>query len=165
MKKSALVLTIAMPLLAGCVSSNDTPVTKSAAYSGSPTEIYEAVLADGIITIADALFAEGIPGFVGNKDGTVSEIRVRIDPETNFVHVSANGGAETVYDDIASLSLDEYEGYIVIFNAAGDQVSSYWSGDGPASAQFYDGEEERRTSGGFYGLETATANLPTGTAV
>lgn len=163
MNKSAFVLTLAMPLVAGCGVLTDTKIVDRAAFNGSPSEIYQAVIADGENTVGDALFAEGLTGFVGGSDGTVKEIRVRLDPENPIAYIAADGQPEIAYE-IDFASIDEYSGYLVLFNEAAQYAYTNWYGDQPAYVSFGD-EETGVENWGFYGLETDVANLPTGSVV
>lgn len=159
MNKLTFSVFAALPILSGCDVFTETkyvdrvPVTESATM---PSQIYSAAFTDdGETMMIEHLLGAGLTGFVGNSDGTVSEVRVRFDEAEELVYVAIDGGEEIVYDDL----LDDGEDWIEIANAAGQEAYLYYSEGEPASINLW-ASESYGHSDGYFGVETAAAALP-----
>lgn len=120
---------------------------------------YVAVEADGIETIESAVKNGGITGFIGNEDGTISEVLVRISEDGDTAYLSVDGGEEIEFPT-KNYGYEHSNGgygqwsngtHNISVNYHGDimQHVSSWGDDG---------------FGGYIGLETPSDSLPTGTA-
>lgn len=159
--KKLLLTGAALPLLAACAASNGLPATDIDSYIASTT-------ADG--TLEEVITSTGVTGYMGNSDGTISEVRVRIDmtnPESPAFYLSKDGGAEenfyidTTPEEAFLVIEPEIGGFYDLTNDAGDTLRVYVNTWGASGLDL-----ERLAGGGgdgVFGLQTEVADLPTGT--
>ena len=159
MKRSFLILACALPILAGCGVFEDTVYIEGSAEAAQPSQYFTpAYTDDGETDMIDHLFGDGLTGFVGNSDGTVSEVQVRFDDDEELVYVSIGGGEEVVYDDVY-----DDEDWLEVANDAAQYAYIELYGYGANEIELYD-EETGAESDGYFGIETASDALPTETA-
>lgn len=129
-----------------------------------PGDIYVPVVNDGETSFIAQIEGDGVPGFIGNSDGTVSQVLIRVSPDRMIAYVSADGGPERAFENrtyyfgsTTYFSGDYSDGSRTVY-IGGDEYNTqsprYWS---------YHGEEGR--GAGFYGFETPTDALPTEAAI
>ncbi len=151
----------ATPLLGACGKITDTVLVEGA-------EIYSpAYTDDGETSFEEHLATTGLTGYVGNSDGSVSKIRVRIsdaeEKEPVFL-LSIDGGPEVEY------ALDDNEGECcgaTFVNEAGDEFELGFDELGPEGGLFYaylSDADDTRWSDGSFGVHTAPDALPEETA-
>lgn len=154
-----LLTATALPLLAACAASNGT---------SNVGDYLSATTADG--TLEEVITSTGVKGFVGNSDGTVSEVRVRIDmsdPSSPAFYLSRDGGPEENFyieeTPVAALMLEEpiLAGSYTLINDDGDTLDLVLD---EADFAYLNLERASEFSRGSFGLQTETANLPTSTA-
>ncbi|AZQ68991.1 hypothetical protein EF888_18760 [Silicimonas algicola] len=152
--KSIIVAFSVLPVLTACGGGTGPSAIGSK---------YNPVYTDGEIVTYEALTAEGLTGFVGGEDGSVKEVRVRMDDTglDPIVYVSIDGGPEIVFDGYDGGSYDGYQGYLYLFNDAAQYAYMDYYGTDAASIEL--GGEEEVDRDGYFGLETAAAALPTDT--
>jgi hypothetical protein len=155
--KSTITALFALPIVAACNLNGSNVVTKSELIQASQN--YAPVYADGVTSIYESLTTTGLTGFAGNPDGTVSEIRVRVDLEAGLAYISIDGAEEIEYDDVQN----QYNALIFYNQAAQHAYVSYY-GYEPNYISFGGGEIDADSSG-YFGQETASAALPTETAI
>ncbi|WP_413720462.1 hypothetical protein [Silicimonas sp. MF1-12-2] len=127
-----------------------------------PGNIYVPVVNDGETTPIDQITGEGVPGFVGNSDGTVSQVLVRVSEDRSTAYVSVDGGPErefptrTSYYDSGSYFYGNYtDGTRTVYlnSDTNPDYAKYWS---------YYGSDG--FGSGNYGLETPVDALTTDAA-
>ncbi len=152
--KSIIVAFSVLPVLTACGGGTGPSAIGSK---------YNPVYTDGEIVAYDALTTDGLTGFVGGEDGSVKEVRVRMDDtgDDPIVYVSIDGGAEIVFDGYDGGSYDGYEGYLYLFNDAAQYAYMDYFGTDAASIEV--GGDEAIDRDGYFGLETAASALPTDT--
>ena len=132
--------------------------TSSQAYSPVYTD-------DGETSLEEHLFTTGVTGYVGNSDGSISEIRVRIDDseeEATAFLLSIDGGPEVEYSDNNTKCCG-----FTFENEAGDQFEIGFEEFGPEGSLLYAylyNAEETEWSEGSFGVHTAPNALPEGSA-
>ena len=172
--KSTTALVIAGVVLAGCGGGSSNNVS-SAAFGG----IYEPNFRDGTNNEFDELAtAEGLVYFIGNLDGTVSEVRVRVERNgagdaDDRLFVAVDGGAERQFEPISGETT-------VGSDANGPTLNGAWEASDGSQDQFSVSVDSNNNalfssaflrindapialggfSKGFGGLETAVADLP-----
>ncbi|MGI9389896.1 MAG: hypothetical protein ACR2O1_07555 [Boseongicola sp.] len=156
----------AVPFLGACAGLIPTEYVQVVGSNDSmePSQFFAAAYTDdGETDLIEHLLGNGLTGFVGNSDGTVSEVRVRFDNEDEVVYVSIGGGAEIVYDDFGKGDFEDDEGWIEIANAAAQYAYFEFNGYEPSQIEL-DDEGTGAESDGYFGAETAHIALPTETA-
>ena len=173
--KSTTALVLAAAVLAGCGGGSDSGGTGGGGggggandtFSNGVSNVYDPAVRGATNTEYDEL-ENGIVYYVGNVDGTVSELLVRVNAARDTLFVQIDGGPEVEYAvDPTQNSDDGSTAQSAVFIAAnGDQVNVTVDGGRLFSTLFTRensplvlGQENR----GFGGLETDVANL-TGTA-
>jgi len=165
--------------LAGCSSGVSTQIDPdpidpnqdelNQVSSALPLMQYEAKYFDGVNdNFAELQSADGVVFYLGNRDGTISETRIRYDAATETLFVAQDGGAEAAYPVKNPLNTDPGEGYGSFENASGDLFtidlydddcpSCMWSGH----LELYEPEGDSYTMIGFGpgGILTPLDDLP-----
>ncbi|MEM8802703.1 MAG: hypothetical protein AAGF55_09220 [Pseudomonadota bacterium] len=170
--KSTTALVLAGVVLAGCGGGSSNTVSNSPAFGG----IYEPNFRDGTNNEYDELAsAEGLVYFIGNLDGTVSEVRVRIERNgagaaDDRLFVEINGAAAREFEPIMGETTDtgtELSGAWVASDGSQDEFSVSVDSNNNAlfSSAFLRLNNAPVALGGFNrgfgGLETAVSDLPT----
>lgn len=88
----------AVPLLGACDLVKDTKLVTAEAQQSAvvASQNYEPVM-NGDMTLEEAAVA-GMTGYVGNHDGSVSEVLFRVSEDGSTLYVSRDGGEEVAYD-------------------------------------------------------------------
>jgi hypothetical protein len=162
-----IALVAAVSTLAAC-SSNSTavpsavqPVLTSAMLPGT---LYAPVAYDGETNAVLEMVGDGIPGFIGNSDGTVSQALVRLSADRTVAYLSIDGGPEQEFSTRSGY-YEDYPNYLYGTFSDGEtsfyvSASNYSNGYGSLNAS----SGYNYIGNGTIGLETALADLPTGVA-
>jgi hypothetical protein len=130
-----------------------------------PGDIYTPVANDGETNFRAQIEGDGVPGFIGNSDGTVSQVLIRVSPDHETAYVSMNGGPERAFTERSSYY--SYQTYFYGDYSDGTQTvyvnaDSNNYGDYPTNTAI-NGEDGY--GNGYAGLETSVDALPTEAAV
>ena len=160
-----LALAATLPFLGACDLITDTEYVQ---VNGDPIEekpplseiaassLYDPVL-HGSVSFEEML-ATGVPGFVGNPDGSISEVWVRVD--AGVLYVSRDGGPEVAYSNSNYITSNPISFY---GDWAGENGNLYYSVSAGRPGSFSDYSSDR--SVGYLGMETDPSALPTGSAI
>lgn len=149
-----------LPFVAGCALITEEAVVAGAATSSmEASSVYDGVEADGINTLKSAVKDGGVTGFIGNEDGTVSEVLVRISADGETAYLSVDGGEEIEFPT-KNYSHEHINGGYGQWSNGTDTIYVNYHGDG----MDYVGDNSDNGFRGRIGLETPADSLPTGTA-
>ena len=155
--KTIALMTCATIVLAGCNGSGGSTTTTT---TTSPT--YDANFRDGVKTnYSELATTKGIESYIGNPDGTISQVKVRASSDYTTLFVSMDGSAEVEYTGTGGTT-DGSTFITRVWTAANGDKFRIATGTGDTSAYLrFEDNATGLFSRGVGGLETAINDLPT----
>lgn len=157
---STALLLIATVAVTGCTR---TTTVQGKTSEVMPMSTYDAKTLNGSNNNYSEITSEdGLVAVVGNTDGTLSEVRYRLNEERNVLYVSKDGGEEVEYATMVSNSTNgsTYQ-YGEWQNEDGERIYLNVHTNNNNNAYFRVRDSEGQyIAEGYGGLQTAPENLP-----
>lgn len=162
MRRQVLIATFLIPSLTACINASDAEVVVDPDVGTVGAEILTGYIAGASEneTLESQMMSSGVTGYVGNTDGTVNRLNIRIDnsdPQNPVVYVARDGDVEVGYTVVG-----EPDGNTLnLETSTGDPLTATFASDADAQAVAFG--PDAMDGAGTFGIQTPLADLTFGT--